>query len=193
MAIAELDSIARALAAELRSPARRSDLVARLRRQGLSAPEATAVVSYAVASRLLVEAGDLLRSASPPSPSPPSAAPAPPGWILVVEDDEACATAVKQVLEVEASAEVRIAQNGKQALRLLARSERPRLILLDLMMPLMSGWELLEILREDDELRDVPVVIITASSQVPDRLPALRKPLRLDELLQVVDRMASAG
>ena len=82
---------------------------------------------------------------------------------------------------------VRCAANGREALDALAEM-RPGLILLDLMMPVMSGYELLQALRANDDLASIPVTVVSA---VGDRLAAgtsvLRKPVDLETLLHAVD------
>jgi CheY-like chemotaxis protein len=69
---------------------------------------------------------------------------------------------------------------------MLARAGRPRLILLDLMMPEMDGRELLAILQEDAELKHVPVVVVSASPTPPAGVRAVRKPVRLEVLLDTI-------
>jgi CheY-like chemotaxis protein len=81
---------------------------------------------------------------------------------------------------------------GEAALEWLRR-ERAALVVLDLVMPVMSGAEILQRLRADPDLREIPVVLMTAAAPVPgEREPpadaVLRKPFDLDELLAVVAR-----
>src|SRR5262245_22552685 len=91
-----------------------------------------------------------------PSPERPR-----PRSILVVEDDADTRESLRAVLEV-ARYDVRTASNGREALEVLARIEAPGLILLDLMMPVMSGFEFLAARREDAALERIPVVIVSA-------------------------------
>jgi two-component system, cell cycle response regulator DivK len=65
-------------------------------------------------------------------------------------------------------AKVRIADSGAECLKLIEK-EHPTLILLDLSMPKMSGWEVLKIIRGDDALKHIPVITITAQVMAGDR------------------------
>lgn len=107
--------------------------------------------------------------------------------VLVVEDEQDIRETLRDILEMEGY-RVRCACNGKEALDALAEMPRPRLILLDLMMPVMSGYELLQALRANDDLASIPVTVVSA---VGDRLaagtPVLRKPVDLETLLHAVD------
>ncbi len=103
--------------------------------------------------------------------------------ILIVDDDVEIREALTTLL-LDHGYTVSTAANGREALAAL-RVARPCLILLDLMMPIMSGWEFLELLNADPVLRDIPVCVISA---MPDRAPAgvarvLAKPLKLELLL----------
>ena len=90
------------------------------------------------------------------------------GAILIVEDDADVEEAMREILEGEGYP-ILSAANGEEALRILAEKPRPRLILLDLMMPVMNGWELLRALRESAKLARIPVVVVSAvgSSAAP--------------------------
>ncbi len=82
------------------------------------------------------------------------------GYILVVDDDHESAAVVKEALEVR-NFTVAVAYNGKQALQLV-KQRIPRLIVLDLIMPVMDGFETLAHLRSEPATKDIPVVILTA-------------------------------
>jgi CheY-like chemotaxis protein len=84
--------------------------------------------------------------------------------ILVVDDYSDIVVSVKQVLE-DSTGEYRVisAENGEKCLQLLEQtSPLPDLILLDIMMPGMSGWDVAARIKQDDRWRDVPIVFLTA-------------------------------
>ncbi len=107
--------------------------------------------------------------------------------ILVVDDDQDIREAVAEVLAGEGYS-TRTAGNGQEALAVLSGLERPCLVLLDLMMPVMDGYEVLARLRENPVWRGFPVVVCTASrSTAPEGASGiLRKPFEVDELLSLV-------
>src|SRR4051794_7207155 len=100
--------------------------------------------------------------------------------VLVVEDDDDIRDCVQDLLE-GAGYEVIPACNGKQALDYLHAAPAPALILLDLMMPLVSGWEFLREVKRDARLSLISVVVTTAVGR--DRPPGvnaiLKKPFRI--------------
>ncbi len=109
--------------------------------------------------------------------------------ILVVDDDPDIRDSLTFALENEGMT-VRSASNGREALEMLAQ-ERPSLILLDLLMPEMNGWQLFEALRADAALAGVPVIVISAAPNLGQRLPPgtrfLFKPIKLAMLLAAVE------
>src|SRR6478609_4126733 len=113
------------------------------------------------------------------------------GPVLIVEDDEPVLDAMRDILEDEGYA-ITCAVNGEEALRILADDPRPRLILLDLMMPVMNGWELLRALRASATLAGIPVVVISSLSgaEAPSGVPAVKKPISVKALLRLVEEYA---
>ncbi len=114
--------------------------------------------------------------------------------ILVVEDELTQREALAEVLS-RLGYEVQCAANGSEALELMRHSESlPGLILLDLMMPVMDGWEFRVEQRKDRALAEVPVVVLsalddTAQKTLKDGAAAfLSKPLHWQALLPVVER-----
>jgi CheY-like chemotaxis protein len=108
--------------------------------------------------------------------------------VLVVEDEPDIRETFRDVLETEGYS-VRCAANGREALAALAEGPRPSLILLDLMMPEMNGYDLLQALRADHALSTIPVTVVSAAG---DRTsvagaPVLKKPVDIDTLLHAVD------
>ena len=87
--------------------------------------------------------------------------------ILLVEDDEALAAVYKSRLDIEGF-EAMIVYNGEEALT-AARNFHPDLILLDAMMPKISGFDVLDILRNTPETADMRVIMLTALSQPKDK------------------------
>jgi CheY-like chemotaxis protein len=109
--------------------------------------------------------------------------------VLVVEDDLDLRESICSVLK-DAGYNSWPAENGEVALA-RARTERPCIILLDLMMPIMNGWEFRSEQLRDPKLSSIPVVIMTADGRGADKArnlhaDYLRKPIHLDALLELV-------
>lgn len=115
--------------------------------------------------------------------------------ILIAEDDPDIREALAQVLENEGY-QVSTAADGAQALALLRQGPKPSLIILDLMMPVMNGWQFREEQLRDPELAKIPVLVITAYTGAEAKAAAagaaglLRKPIELQSLLDAVERLA---
>jgi|SRR5271156_6081352 len=109
--------------------------------------------------------------------------------ILVVEDDPDALEALGDLLESRGYA-VTSARHGAEALQILGRSPLPRLILLDLLMPTMDGWEFRDRQKNDPRIAHIPVVVVSASSAAKpiDANSILRKPVDIDRLLETVAR-----
>ena len=123
-----------------------------------------------------------------------SAPPPPGGPVLVVEDDVAIRESVCQILQDEGFPVV-AASNGKDALAQLRKlSPQPRLILLDLMMPVMNGWEFYELVSRDKTISSIPIVVMSAqdTEEYAGPLRLLRKPLHLDQLLSMVNEVCAS-
>jgi CheY-like chemotaxis protein len=114
--------------------------------------------------------------------------------ILLVEDDFDVREALAETLREEGY-DVDCACDGEEALQYLRRGARPGLILLDLMMPKMSGSEFRMVQKVDPTLRDLPVVLLSADSRMEDKARALeadgaiRKPIDLPELLGTIEKL----
>jgi CheY-like chemotaxis protein len=111
--------------------------------------------------------------------------------VLIVEDDRDIRLALAQFLGDEGFSTAQ-ARNGREALEVLRSSPPPALILLDLMMPILDGWQFRAAQRADPALAAIPVLVITADSSA-ERDPSmqgiagfLKKPLNVDELLEKV-------
>lgn len=111
--------------------------------------------------------------------------------VLVVEDERPIALLLAKLVE-QCGLKPHAVHSGDVALRWL-QDHRPDLILLDLIMPVMSGEELLEELADDPRLADVPVIIITTRDLHGQPLPAhvryLRKPFQPNEVRQMVSEV----
>ena len=116
--------------------------------------------------------------------------------ILVVEDNDDVREMMAVTLELEGH-DVATAINGRDALNKLQTGDKPSLILLDLMMPVMNGWEFRRALEKDPTLNRVPVVIVSAATdelmrRSPDAV-YLPKPVDMDELLHVIGDFCGPG
>ena len=120
------------------------------------------------------------------------------GAVLVVDDNEDLRALLRDALEYQRYF-VLEADDGKGAFDILRLSDTPlvRLILLDLVMPGMSGWELVEILRADPKLSKIPVLVISAvpvqgdASGIGATMSWLRKPFGEEELFRAVNELIS--
>jgi CheY-like chemotaxis protein len=89
-------------------------------------------------------------------------------WKVLVVDDEADSLSVARILLEMVGAQVLTAVNGQEALD-MALNQRPEFILTDLTMPIMNGWELLNLIKKNVALRDIPVIALTAHAMHGDR------------------------
>lgn len=123
--------------------------------------------------------------------------PDPSHHILIVEDEKSTADAIKVNLEAKGYS-TEIAADGDEAIRMMA-ARLPSLVILDIMMPGISGWEVLDLLPQDEEMAVVPVVILSGRDTTRDIATGWRyeivayftKPFDMRELLTVVDRVLS--
>ena len=109
--------------------------------------------------------------------------------VLIVEDDAELRDMMAQLLTLEGFVAATVS-NGREALEYLKRGDRPDIILLDLMMPVMDGWEFRRKQQSDPALATVPVVVLSAldhrrAAEV-DAVAFLKKPLDFDRLLELV-------
>lgn len=115
--------------------------------------------------------------------------------VFIIEDDVDTRDMLAKFLELEGY-NVELAANGRQALDLLASGTNANVIVLDLMMPVMDGWEFRRRQVEDARLRNIPTIVVSAAGR--ERLTQvsadayLSKPVDMDELLERVSKFCSA-
>jgi len=115
--------------------------------------------------------------------------------ILLVEDNEASADALARRLE-RRNYQVRVAADGVQAVE-MAKSEKPDLILMDLGLPKMDGWDATAHLKNDPETGGIPIIVLSARAMPNDRHQALAaggddfdsKPVQFDRLLEKIETL----
>ena len=111
--------------------------------------------------------------------------------VFIVDDDFGIRDAFREILEDEGY-RVASAANGRAALEELRRCGPPCVILLDLMMPVMDGWQFRVEQQRDPQLAEIPVVVVSADSQVKQKARALKaagylqKPIEMDTLLATI-------
>jgi DNA-binding response OmpR family regulator len=115
--------------------------------------------------------------------------------VLVVDDDPALCDMVQDALG-ENGYRVLTAKHGLQALSILDR-ERPCMMIIDLMMPIMSGWDLIAAVQSNLDLERIPFVVLSAhpDARHTDRFGkavSMTKPFQIDDLVEVVERHCPA-
>ena len=119
--------------------------------------------------------------------------------ILIIEDNELNRDMLSRRL-ARKGYEVLLAVDGETGLA-MAASEKPDLILMDMSLPVIDGWEATRVLKSDDRLRKIPVIALTAHAMATDRDKALAagcddydtKPIELPRLLAKIDALLSAA
>jgi DNA-binding response OmpR family regulator len=119
--------------------------------------------------------------------------------VLCIEDEEEMIDLIRLILE-RRGFEVLGAVGGKEGLEVIRR-EMPDLVLLDLMMPEVDGWEVYRQMKADEQLKDIAVIVVTAKAQSIDKVLGLHiakvddyvtKPFGPQELLKSVDKVLAA-
>jgi len=119
--------------------------------------------------------------------------------VLLVEDNEMNRDMLSRRL-LRRGFEVVVAGDGEQGLA-VAREQRPDLILMDMSLPILEGWEASRRLKADEVTRHIPVIALTAHAMAGDRDRALEagcedydtKPIEFPRLLEKIDRILTAG
>jgi two-component system response regulator VicR len=116
--------------------------------------------------------------------------------ILCIEDEQEMIDLIRLILS-RRGFEIHGANGGKEGLEAI-RAEHPDLVLLDLMMPEMDGWEVYQQMKADETTKDIPVIVVTAKAQSIDKVLGLHiakvddyiaKPFSPQELLASVDNV----
>ena len=119
--------------------------------------------------------------------------------ILVVEDNEPSRDALTRRLERRGYS-VLVAADGERAVS-VARSEMPDLVLMDLGLPVIDGWEATRRLKGDEATRGIPIIVLSAHAMTNDRELALAaggdefdtKPIRFQQLLEKIESLLASG
>jgi two-component system, cell cycle response regulator DivK len=119
--------------------------------------------------------------------------------VLLVEDNEMNRDMLSRRL-TRRGFDVVFAADGKQGVA-LARSEKPDIILMDMSLPVMDGWEATRCVKADDATRSVPVIGLTAHAMTGDREKAIEagcddydtKPIEIDRLIGKIERLLEAA
>jgi len=118
--------------------------------------------------------------------------------ILCIEDEQEMIDLIRLIL-TRRGFEVKGANGGKEGLEAI-RTQRPDLVLLDLMMPDMDGWEVYQQMKADEQMRNIPVIVVTAKAQSIDKVLGLHiakvddyiaKPFSPQELMNSVEGVLS--
>lgn len=109
--------------------------------------------------------------------------------ILIIEDDNAIRDAMASVLELEGYSTV-LASNGKQGMEMIKAGHVPDIILLDMMMPIMSGWDFLDFIRANEETSQIPIIVVSAYGEIAKSVrphAVVPKPVQVNSLLETIE------
>jgi CheY-like chemotaxis protein len=113
--------------------------------------------------------------------------------VLIVDDDDDIRDTLKELCEDEGYT-VATAANGAEALAVLARPVAPCVVVLDLIMPVMTGNEVFATMQRDPRLANVPVIVSTSDpSRAPGGVPVMKKPIDVERLLDTIRRHCGRG
>lgn len=118
--------------------------------------------------------------------------------VLIVDDEERNVFALSSYLGAQ-NMQIVVARNGEEALVMMAGEPRPDIVLLDMMMPIMDGYETLKVREETKRLKDIPVIAVTAKAMKGDRERCLEagaddymsKPVDIKGLMQKMVQLTS--
>jgi CheY-like chemotaxis protein len=109
------------------------------------------------------------------------------GALLIVEDEVAIRDTLTELVGKDGR-EIVTAGDGQEALERLTKVPRPCVILLDLMMPRMNGWEFLQHKSADPLIADIPTIVLSGSGRPAGAMHQLSKPVDVERLLALVDQ-----
>jgi CheY-like chemotaxis protein len=120
--------------------------------------------------------------------------------VLIVDDDERNCFALSSYLD-SYDVKVLVAKNGVEAFALLKNGQTVHLILLDIMMPVMDGYEVLRQLKSNERLKDIPVIAVTARAMKGDKEKCIQagawdyiaKPIDLKNFISKISSLLEAG
>lgn len=115
--------------------------------------------------------------------------------VLIIDDEEEFVSYMKTNIELRDGYEVITALDGEEGLR-YAANDRPDLVLLDIKMPGMDGFEVLKRLKENENTKSIPVIIVTAKTDDDTMMEALKlhdngyvvKPVKIEELEEKMEK-----
>ena len=116
--------------------------------------------------------------------------------VVCIEDEPGVIELIRLILE-RRGLEVTGAEGGTEGLKIV-KALKPALVLLDLMMPGMDGWEVYRRMKADEDMKNIPVIIVTAKAEGIDEVLAkhiakvddyIKKPFSLQELVQSIERV----
>jgi CheY-like chemotaxis protein len=111
--------------------------------------------------------------------------------VLLVDDDRGIRECLTLALEIEGHTVIQ-AEDGLDALLALRSGPRPDVIVLDLEMPVMTGWEFREVQLRDPDLAGIPVIVVSSAFGIAvDANAHLPKPFRVEDLLQAIEALAA--
>jgi len=113
--------------------------------------------------------------------------------VLIVEDDERNIFSLSSILE-EKEIKLSIAENGEEALKILAKDPEFNMVLMDIMMPKMDGYEAMREIRKQKRFRNLPIIALTAKAMKGDREKCINagatdymsKPIDVEKLLSLL-------
>jgi CheY-like chemotaxis protein len=113
--------------------------------------------------------------------------------ILIIEDDESIRAMIASVLEIEGYS-VSAAPNGKNAIDIIGKGPTPDIILLDMMMPVMNGWDFLDFIRSNAVTARIPIIVVSAYSEIAKSVKpqaVVPKPVQLKSLLGAIEKLVA--